>query len=498
MKKESFETPWYLREARQMADKIYGNQSQGTTLPKSGDLFLNFLANDPGSLIDKTTNHPIIFPKDSVDNLLRTAQEYEAKEKKAITVDLNVWQKTLDKVGFTRPVLNKLEKTADFGGSQKEKYAKQIQPAAVFGGKNIDHADIQSLDDAIAKSSIPGNKLADSIITSSVLNDPKNELGSIVIEIAKNLKNNKNEIPEGDWLKNSKAVKAIQDYAGEYLGVIALIHGVTKFPNASVFLNFMQASSLTELNYYFPSKTNTPLADSFGSITNKETKTVMNISSKGGTSGAAPSLTNLKISKKIEREPDFKEEAEFIKAVIDPSEFEGAFRLYNVLNGLGGDAKTGLDNAKGNVTNAPERFSETDIKKLNDIYANRKAKNQTPKVEKNLIVKAGFGEYLKDLETWSGTNLKNPIGYIYYYTQKIVMDAVNKHDALPQFQQCVREVLGDNFMQILTQIKGTKINVNVLYPARINGTVKLYSKSSQATFAGKIGFKITAEKGYFN
>ena len=78
-----------------------------------------------------------------------------------------------------------------------------------------------------------------------------------------------------------------------------------------------------------------------------------------------------------------------------------------------------------------------------------------------------------------------------------MIEAVNKNGALPNFQQCVREVLGDNFMQIITKVTAKGIKVNVLYPARINGNVILSTGSGQGTFAGKLGFKIVPGKGYF-
>lgn len=477
--------------SRPMADKIAGNVTQGKLGTRAGDVFLDILANDPNRLIDKK-DQPMLIP--NADQLLKIAQDYQTQNQQPITTDLAVWKKTLTDLGITQTVLNRLKKTPEFGASDKEKYAKQIQPAAVFGDKEVGGDEVKDLDTAIANSSIPGDKLADEVIGSSVLNDKKNQLGPIVVEIAKNLKAGKNEVPQGDWLKNSQALKAIQDYAGEYLGVIALIHDVANFPNKSAFFRFMNTNSLAQLNYYFPSKTNMPLADSFGTITNRKDASIMNISSKGGTTGAAPSLTNLQINDKTKNNPQFKNEVEFIEAVIDPSEFEGAFRLYNVLYDQGGTSKKGLDQAKQGAR--VEKFSDQDIAKLNQIFKERKQSN--PKEEIKKIQDAGFGEYLADLQKLNPeTKVKNPIGYLYYFTQKLVIEAVNKNGALPNFQQCVREVLGDNFMQIITKVTAKGIKVNVLYPARINGNVILSTGSGQGTFAGKLGFKIVPGKGYF-
>ena len=492
MKKESFETPWFLREASSMATKIRTNKTQQGGQFKSGDVFLNLLAKNPDAIIDKKTKKPTTFP--DAKQLLQLASQYKKKYKKSITTDPNVWQKALVDLNFTNTVLDRIEKTSDFGASEKEKFAKQIQPAAIFKGADISDEEVKSIDVAIANNSINGKQLADTVIKSPTLNNKNNELGQIVINIAKNLKQGSNKLPEGDWLNNNSAVKSIQDYAGEYLGVIGLIHNVANFPNKPAFFNYMGANALSDLNYYFPSKTNTPLADSFGSISNDEGTSVMNISSKGGTQGAAPSLANLKSSPGTRKKKEFQEEIQFIDAVLGASEFEGAFRLFNVLYDLGSNARKGLEIASKGIP--IKKFSENQISDLNAIYKNRK--KTTPKKEIQDIKAAGFVEYLKSLEKINPkTPVKNPIGYLFYFTQKIVIEAVNQHNALPEFQACVREVLGDNFMQILTKIQKGKIDMKVLYPAQINGRVTLATGSGQATFAGKLGFRILPTKGYF-
>jgi len=492
MKEESFDTPWFLREATSMATKIRTNKTQQGGQFKSGDVFLNLLAKNPNAIIDKKNKKPMTFP--NAKELLSIASQYKKKYKKSITTDLNVWQKTLVDLNFTNTVLDRIEKTSDFGASEKEKFAKQIQPAAIFKGADISDEDMKSIDVAIANNSINGKQLADTVIQSSILNSKNNELGQIVINIAKNLKQGSNKLPQGDWLNNNSAVKSIQDYAGEYLGVIGLIHNVANFPNQSAFFNYMGANALSDLNYYFPSKTNTPLADSFGSISNDEGTSIMNISSKGGTQGAAPSLANLKIGANTRKKKEFQEEIKFIDAVLEPTEFEGAFRLFNVLYELGSVARKGLQQASKGIK--IQKFSDKQISDLIGIYKNRK--KSTPKKEVQDINKAGFGQYLKALQKINpNTQIKNPIGYLFYFTQKIVIEAVNQHNALPEFQACVREVLGDNFMQILTKLQKGIIDIKVLYPAKINGRVTLATGSGQSTFAGKLGFRILPTKGYF-
>ena len=132
MKEESFDTPWFLREASSMATKIRTNKTQQGGQFKSGDVFLNLLAKNPNAIIDKKNKKPMTFP--NAKELLNIASQYKKKYKKSITTDLNVWQKTLVDLNFTNTVLDRIEKTSDFGASEKEKFAKQIQPAAIFKG----------------------------------------------------------------------------------------------------------------------------------------------------------------------------------------------------------------------------------------------------------------------------------------------------------------------------------------------------------------------------
>jgi len=494
MRRESAETPWFMVEATAMADKIFQNKKQLGSDLQSGDVFLNLLQNNPEELIDKKTGQSVNFPKKN--DLLKIAKDYQKKYKKSITSDQNEWPKTLMNLGFTKAILNRLTKTDKFGASEKEKFAKQIQPAAIFKGSAIDQNELKSIDIAIANNSIPGKDLVKTIINSPVLKNPKNQLGNIVIQIAKNLQMKNNKLPQGDWMNDNNAVNAIQDYAGEYLGVIALINGIANFPNLSAFLSYMNAKSLIDLSYYFPSKTNQPLADSFGYIKNKQGTAIMNISSKGGTSGAAPSLSNLKISQKTRSKKEYAEEISFIDTLMESkNEFESAFRLYNVLYNLGSDARKGLTEASKGIKLNP--FTDDQIANLNAIYKNRG--KTIPKQEIQAINKIRLGTYLQQLQKSNpDTAVKDPVGFIFYFTQKIVLDAVNKHNALPDFQPLVREVLGDNFMQIITKLGKDSISVNVLYPAKVNGQVVLWSKSSQSAFKGKLGFKILPTKGYFN
>jgi hypothetical protein len=482
-----------LFEARGMAEKIKTNapnahgprKGQGT-----GDVFLELLAKNPKSIID-TQGKPLSFS--GTNEILKIAKLYQQQHKSPITDNPKAWLTALDDAAMSTTDLNKIQKTADFGTAEKEKFS--VKPSQIFD-QPIDDKDIEDISVAISKRSIPGKDLAKAIIGSKVLNNKKNPLGSAVIETAKNLSKGSNIIPAGKWWNDNQAVKAMQDYAGEYLGVVGLINNVANFPNASQFLNFMGTSDLKNLSYYFPSKVNVPLADSFGYIENEAEGITMNISSKGGTKGAAPSLTNIKVTPAIRKDPKYKEEVKFIETVNGADQFQQIFDGYNLLSTYDNNTRKAMKQAKAFDHRG---FAQKDIDNLKEIYDKRTEID--PKTQRKLLTDNNKS-YLQRLEK-AKEKAKQPVGFICYHVQRATINAINKFDALPDFEQAVRTILGENFMQIYTIIKGDAkkggtIDIRVLYPAQIEGKVELASKASQRQIIGKLSFSISPGKGYFN
>ena len=486
-----------ILESRGMGEKILNNilnrygsrEGQG-----AADVFLDLLANNPSQLIDKSDN-PIQFA--GADTLLKIAKQYQQKNKKPITTDQVAWRDALEQAGITIKNLNRLEKTDLFGTSAKERF--KVKPKDIFD-QPVDKKDIESIDKAISKLAIPGKDLAKTIIGSKILNQKDNPLGAVIIETTKNLTQGQNKLPAGKWWNDKASVKAIQDYAGEYLGVVALINGIANFPSISKFLSFMGTNDLINLSYYFPSKSNVPLADSFGTIENPKQNIVMNISSKGGTKGAAPSLENIKITPSLRKDPKYKEEIQFIETVQKHDSFDGVFNTYNLLSTLDADTKKAVSEARGFQHRG---FGQKDVANLREIYSEQQKKKGMPAKKQIAMLTDNNKKFLQLVEKEKGQKARSPVGFILYYAQTIVRDAVNKFNALPEFQQTVRTVLGDNFMQIYTIVKGNDKNggtldVRVLYPAKIDGKVEVSSKTSQTQLIGKLSFSISPGKGYFN
>ena len=262
----------------------------------------------------------------------------------------------------------------------------------------------------------------------------------------------------------------------------------------------MGTNDLINLSYYFPSKSNVPLADSFGTIANPKQTIVMNISSKGGTKGAAPSLENIKITPSLRKDPKYKEEIQFIETVQKHDSFDGVFNTYNLLSTLDANTKKAVSEARGFQHRG---FGQKDVANLREIYSELQKKKGMPAKKQIAMLTDNNKKFLQLVEKEKGKKARSPVGFILYYAQTIVRDAVNKFNALPEFQQTVRTVLGDNFMQIYTIVKGDAKNggtldVRVLYPAKIDGKVEVSSKTSQTQLIGKLSFSISPGKGYFN
>tara|TARA_E500000318_G_C3544704_1_gene206120 strand:+ start:18 stop:1493 length:1476 start_codon:yes stop_codon:yes gene_type:complete len=481
-------------EAREMGEKILIN-APNRFGPRKGegtaDVFLDLLANNPSQLIDKSSN-PIQFA--GASNLLKIANQYQQKNKKPITTDQVAWRDALAQSNISITDLNKLEKTELFGTSAKERI--KIKPKDIFD-QPVDEEDIESIDKAISKLSIPGKDLAKTIIASKILNQKDNPLGAVIIDTTKNLIKGQNKVPAGKWWNDPASVKAVQDYAGEYLGVVGLLNGVVNFPAISKFLNFMGTNDLKNLSYYFPSKSNVPLADSFGVIKNPKQDIVMNISSKGGTKGASPSLDNIKITPELRKDPKYKEEIQFVETVQKHDSFDGIFNTYNLLSTLDTNTKKAVSQARGFQHRG---FGQKDVANLRQIYDQRVGMTAQEQIK---MLTDNNKKFLQMIEKSKKQKARSPVGFILYYAQRIVRDAVNKFNALPEFQQTVRTVLGDNFMQIYTIVKGDAKNggtldVRVLYPAKIDGKVEVSSKTTQQQLIGKLSFSISPDKGYFN
>lgn len=374
-----------------------------------------------------------------------------------------------------------LRKTQEFGGQQQafdqaEPVGKETLPAKpsqVFQTKDVEKLDtnatkaVKQMFDAGA---FYAGELYDKISTSPVLQSA-GEFGQTVINMASSI--NDGTMPSLKGVNPSHA-SAIRDYAGEYLGVLAVTKNLADFPNQDQFYEFLDANNLNDLIVYFPKATNNPLADSIA-VQNKKTKHIINISSKGGKKGAPPSLDNLKVPDEFRQEPEFEQVVRFFDIAHKASAKGQPFDLLNYLYELGVKLPS--------YYNGALPFSDQDIGLLIQLMDNkRQSAARVPK------------KYIKIYNKFDG-NLEGiaPGSAIQQVVLKDMMAAVNS-DAIPNFRKLVLEILGYNFVQLFSDFKGKDklLNVRVLWPAKLNGTVSVSSKSYAAEPGkAKLSFSIT-------
>lgn len=364
--------------------------------------------------------------------------------------------------------LNKLLKTKDLGGqaSTGEEGEETGKEAALLKPSQI----------GITDKDIPASQLGTEIINNQVLQST--DYGRVVIEMAKAIMENLNPVIPKEVPPKIRA--SIVDYAGEYLGVLALINGTSRFPRKKGFEEWL-GSDVGSLTINFPSKANTNIADSYASISNEKTNHKINISSKGKGGGAPPSVGGLKIPAEIRNNPDYQAAINFID-LCDPSK-QAKFQLpeprtisqvFQAMNLL-------YEYVPNSI---PKKFNkflpwQIDIVKqvTNSMSAFKKGREIPLSKYKNL---------------WSDIDFKKPSsdgGKLTHAVKLAVMEAVNEGNAIPEFQEVILAILDMNFIQQYADFdsKTRAMSFATQWPAKLEGKISLESKSG-ATDPTKGGF----------
>ena len=345
--------------------------------------------------------------------------------------------------------------------SSKEAYA--VKPSDIFADERF-----------------PAKQVFNEVINNSKLQEQ--EIGQVIIEMAK-------EIQDGNDAQFKNIQKefqsAIRDYAGEYLGVLALIRGTANFPTRKEWLKHLGVSNIDSIFINFPTQSNFALGDSIGSFENAETGNMILISSKGGKMGAPPSLNSLKIPDNLKGSPRYEQVVDFVETMQGASAAEQPFLGINKLFEI-----------------APESINETvrkilplspqDINTLTNEYMDPSHnKDDWPTVldEKyHPLVRLVDKTYHKYKET------ATPGGLIHYIITRDIINSVNERNAMPEFESMAREILQKNFIQIFARPKGAVLGFDILWPnvEMATGKVKLYSKaSSNEPKKAKMSFSVT-------
>jgi len=365
--------------------------------------------------------------------------------------------------------LNNLVKTKELGGKEAETIA--VKPTDVFAGTDID-PEAQNVIKLLSQAgAFPVSELNNQIQSNTAL-DKVGAVGQGIKEIAQQLNEGKEPIIP-DYLTPEQK-KAIELYAGEYLGILSIFNNVAKFDKRAEFDEFL-GMDLGKLMLYFPRSQSNPLADSFA-IQNKKDGHSLKISSKAAGKGAAPSLEGLKLPAHVRGNKAFTKEVAFFDEAKDPkySAFSQAFGLMNWM----------FKNMPDMVNEKFYPYLPWTQEWIDEIKSGLDAKNPI------YFPKKTMADIISTIP--KGRPNGTDAGVIWYAVISDVLRAVNTRNALPQLKPVVLETLGYNFMQVYTQQAGNILKTKVFWPAKIDGKVQLKSKgyAGNPNF-GKLGFQVS-------
>ena len=363
--------------------------------------------------------------------------------------------------------LSKLAKTTEFGGA-----AVAAGQEASAGGKEA--LVVKPSQIGITDRDIPAADFYETIINNQTL--ASTDYGRVIQQLAQYITAGEYVmLPEEYQGKEKEKVrKAIVDYAGEYLGVLALLYNRSRFPRKAQFEQWLGAS-VDELVLNFPSKANTNLADSFAMITNPNTSHTLNISSKGTGGGAAPAISGLKVPDHVRRDPNFESAVRFIDICQKENTLQQAFSAMDLVYSINPKA---IDKKWHKYL----PFSEKNPKLpelCRQSIASGRTKTPTGLPSKYQPLVAGVAG--------SGTEG----GKLVYSIKKEVQNAVNNHDGIPGFGDAVLQILEMNFIQQYTDYAGGELKFATQWPAKLDGKISVENKSTtNEPTAGGFSFKL--------
>jgi len=357
-------------------------------------------------------------------------------------------------------------KTVEFGS--KESQTIKLKGSDIFDTEKQDLQDFgNSINDVLRAGGFPAAEMY-----SKIADNPKvqqlGQIGDAVILMARQA--NSGQVPEFPKGLSKEERKAIELYASEYLGVLGLLTGATKFPDRKQFNEFL-GTDLNDMIMFFPKDSANPLADSF-SVVNDETGHALKISSKAAGKGAPPSLSSIKLPADVRSE--YPEVAGFYDLATDPriTAFTQPFAMMNWLH----------ENVPDAVPAEYEPLLPFTSETVNAAQQSFRTKSPMPRSLMRV-----FDRRLSD-RVRSGDSTDG--GKAWYAVITDVMTAVNDQDAVPGFQKAVIRSLGHNFVQLYTEQKGDRLETTAFWPAKIKGQAILKSKGSSKD---PVGNKISVE-----
>ena len=348
------------------------------------------------------------------------------------------------------------------GGSVSSKEAFSIKPSDIFADQRF-----------------PAAQVFDEVINNSVLH--QQEIGGMIIDMARQIK--AGDLPQFKTLPK-EFQPAVRDYAGEYLGVLALINDTAEFPTRKEWLNHLGVTSIDSIFINFPQQSNFALGDSIGSFENAETGNMILISSKGGKMGAPPSLNSLKIPDNLKGSSRYETVVGFVETMQGASAAQQPFLGINKL----------FEVAPDSINSTIRQILPLSSQDIAELEAFMDKSQYTKNDWQQLPEKYHPVIRLVDKTFPIFSETATPGGLIHYIFTKDIVNAVNERNAMPEFESMAREILQKNFIQIFARPKGAVLGFDILWPnvELATGNVKLYSKASaNDPKKAKMSFSVT-------
>jgi hypothetical protein len=453
----------FLSEENLGASQIPPTKVSTVANPKTGkifsrpELFLHKVITQSPFQRDDTQEEVVIDPKEA-----KKVRDWLATGPKG-TVTL----KTLDGTEIKN---TQLRKTVEFGSKEAETI--KLKGSDIFSTQKADVQDFgNSIEDVLKAGGFPASEMYSKIADNPAV-QKLGRIGDAVIYMARQV--NQGQVPEFPDNLSDQEKKAIELYASEYLGVLGLLTGTTKFERRKDFDKFL-GTNLNDMIMFFPKDVSNPLADSF-SVVNDDTGHAIKISSKAAGKGAPPSLSSLKLPEEVREK--YPEAASF----FDMATLEGLSAYtqpFAMMNWL-------FENAPSAVPNSYKSLLPFDSNTIATLQAGLKG---APVPRRIMSV------FEKRLSQDVLTNKATDAGRAWYAVTKDVMRAVNKENAVPNLQEAIIESLGYNFVQLYTEQKGNRLMTKAFWPAKVTGQVRLRTKgSSLEPTKGKISVEISPGK----
>ena len=431
----------YINLIQQLSEGV-GKLSPGEfkNRPKRYEAFINKInSNQPFTTID---NQEVVIDPTEADRFMSIWDPTSVQ-----FIDKSAQSAKLAK-GYTYngkdvSALSSLMKTSEFGGAG---VAVGADPSS--GGKAS--FAVKPQDIGICDKAIPASALYETIAKNSVLKST--DYGQIIINLANFIVSGEAVVLPPEAAKNSKLRAAIQDNAGEYLGVLALLYNRSRFPKRNEFEEWLGAS-LGELTLNFPSGETVPLADSYAEIKNN---------------------SNDSANLSVNCNPKFKNGLKFID----------------------------LNKAKGVLVqtfNIMDLLYQANPKSISKAWLPFLPFSANPKVAEQIIAHYRTGQDLpakyKKISNTVSSKEANDGGKFIYAMKEEILGAINDRDALPEFRAMVLELLEMNFVQQYVDYEKkhtSELTFATQWPAKLDGQISVEHKSSakdpgNGAFSFKLG-----------